>query len=571
MGGTDLALLFERESTELIRSLPVEGRVASVEFSPDGAELAVAAADTVYVFETNSGALLESIAKPSANVTVPLSARYSPAGEFLAVADVARIDIWNRPSAGAPRSIDAEIAWSADRMAFGPDASNLLVRTAEGVDRVDLSSGTTTSVYEAPTILHGAVATGPELIAAGDDAGRVLVWRGESALPVLETSLTGKVESMAFSQDGTLLAAASANQEGDLHVWEVATGIERLRQNLAPFLGEPFGGIGVRFHQAQDLVFANDGYRAFAFELDASEPIVSYGWGHAGYFSDAAVSPDQQWLASSARDKIIVWGRDDESVVSTISPPGVSGEVVFSPDSTLLYSTVQGTLFEWEPATGVLLRQTPELHRSMISDLDVSPDGAHLAAGVMANEFMILDAPTLEPTVRIPAPDSFASHVVFAPDSKAFVGVKNQREVAAWDVGSGAEIAAVSIEGDVGGILFAVGGTRLVVAARYSVRVYAWPDLELLHSLTRHEAVIFALLPVDDNHVLSFGGDNRRVVLWDIAGGRAISEGATDDSGVPRIALPPEMSVALLMPRANSLRTYCNSRQQPLTYFRPPR
>jgi hypothetical protein len=53
--------------------------------------------------------------------------------------------------------------------------------------------------------------------------------------------------------------------------------------------------------------------------------------------------------------------------------------------------------------------------------------------------------------------------------------------------------------------------------------------------------------------------------------GRAISEGAVDEGGVPRIALPSGMNVSFLIPRSGALRTYCNEVTQAPIYFPPVR
>ena len=567
LGGADLVLSFAATDGSVVDRYPVEGVVDSVEFSPDGAEVVVSAAGLVTRFEAAGGVERATLDKPSENVSVPLAVRYSPTGGSLAVADVQRVRLHPLPATESARDVDGDFAWSSDRIAFAPDGTSLFARTREGVARIDPANGAMTNPYVLATDFDGAVAAGANgLVAAGDQMGNVLVWQGSNTGPLLQATLTGHVDSMAFSPDGALVAASSADMEADLHVWEVATGVERVRQQLSVFLGELSSGMSVRFAPTGDVVFANDGYRLRGFRLSDGQDSVSYGWGHAGWFEDAAISPDSRLVVSSARDQVIVWNRADESVVSTLQPPGISGQVAFSPDSQKLYSTVQGTVFEWDPTSGMLLRQSAELHRSLITELAVSPDGTRLLAGIMANAYMMISAETLEPLFEIAVPDSFASVGAFSPDSSAFVGASSRDALAVWDATTGAELESAAVDPDFGAVLFSGDGSRVVAAARYDVHVYGWPGLTPLHTLTRHEAQIFKLLAIGDRYVMSFGGDNRRVVLWDVLAGRAVSEGEVDDSGVPRIALPEGLNVSLLTPRSGALRTYCNDSVEPPIY-----
>ncbi len=73
---------------------------------------------------------------------------------------------------------------------------------------------------------------------------------------------------------------------------------------------------------------------------------------------------------------------------------------------------------------------------------------------------------------------------------------------------------------------------------------------------------------------MTLGGDNSRVVLWDILAGVPVSEGVLDNDRIPRIGLPAGMNVALLTSRGNALRTYCTestSPETPLGSFDIPR
>ncbi len=579
VGGPDVVALFGAADGELVRRYELEGYVGSLEFSPDGGELAVAGPDTVYLFDTATAELRTSFEKPSENVFVPLAVRYSPAGDLLAVADVARVRIHSLPDAGVANDIDGSFSWASDRIDFADDGSGLLARVNEGVALVEPLSGVTSLPFEDGTFIHGAVASGPSGLVAEDGAGSIRVWQDDVFNAIQEIAFAGEADSLAFSRDGSLIAAAATDRDVGLHVWEVETGTQLLEQAIVGFLGDLLRGMSVRFGADNASVFVNNAYQGLGFALADPTTPTNYAWGHTDFFSDATISWNQQLLASSARDQVIVWNRADESIVTSMRPPGldseygISGEVAFSPDDSKLYSTAQGTLFEWDATTGELLRPAVQLHQSMISELAVSPDGTKIAVGVFGNEFMVIDSATLEPLFHVAVPDSFADLAAISPDSSVFAGQKNETQFAVWDAQSGEELGTAEVGSDLlGGVFFAAGGTRLVIAAGYDVFVYAWPGLELVHRLQRHTAAVYGLMKVsDDRYVMSFGGDNQRVVLWDIVTGQAFSEGSIDDAGVPRVALPEGLEVALVLRRESGLRTYCNGEAAPPLYFPPPR
>ncbi|HEY0463801.1 MAG TPA: hypothetical protein VGC79_06310, partial [Polyangiaceae bacterium] len=329
----------------------------------------------------------------------------------------------------------------------------------------------------------------------------------------------------------------------------------------------------VRFSQDGTQVLGNDAYQAHSFDVGTGQELKGYSWGHVGKWAVAAVSPDQRLLASAARDGIFVWERSSERIVSAWTAM-IHENLVFSSDSQRLYSTSSGVVFEWDPESGSLLRQSGELSRSSLSRLAISPDGKSLLTGVSGQEFFILSTATLEPTLRTPAVEWNIAYAVFSPDSASFVAGLSRDEIGVWDARSGALTASFKINTELGHTLFAAGGTRLVAEAGTDGLVFAWPELTLLHRLQRHTAALSLTLAVDDQHVMSFGGDEGRIVLWDISTGQPVSEGAMDYDFIPRIGLPAGMSIAVLKPSGNAFRIHCSQASPsgvPLSDFGVPR
>lgn len=582
IGGTDLALIFNSADGKILHRYLVDGGVRGVSFTPDGTKLAVGTPTQIQLFDVN----LETAI---ASVKVPVPDKGRQAEEFNAVVFAPDGASFATPVTGsnpvvrfysAAGQVLREIPvasppWGLNPFAFVPETSELLLLTETGVASISPTGSEATTLYPMPTVPL-AVATAPGgLIGVGSGAKdtNVWVWRRGETTPLLQKSITGGTGSVAFSSDGRLVAAANSFE---MHVWEVATGIERLSYNPKLDLDVISQyGVSLRFDASDDAVLLNDKFRIHSYRLGDATEGQGYGWGHDGLWTSAAISPDGSLLASAARDQVIVWKRSDESIVARLVPPGsvLSEEVTFSGDARRVYTTAAGTIYEWDLATGALLRSL-KLDISLIESLVTAPDGKMILAGLGAHEFVTVSTETLQPIAHAPALDTFALQAAFSADSSAFVGTINDHELGAWDARSGASLATADLgitSIQFSPIFFASRGTRVVTAAGDTVWVFSWPGLAPKYRLQSKGGIQALALLGDDRHVLSVA-DN--VVLWDIDRGQVVSEGSVDVNHVPRLALPQGMSASLLLVHDSALRLYCNALAKPndpVSFGPPPR
>ncbi|MEI9952997.1 MAG: WD40 repeat domain-containing protein [Pseudomonadota bacterium] len=571
VGGSDLALIFNGADGSLLHRYAVDGSVTGISFTPDGARLVIATSTQVQLFDVSSETALAQAESPHPDDDpVYLAVAVAADSTFATIANQ-HVRLYSADGRTLREVLLPGLRWSVNALSFVPETSELLVNTEKGVASILPSTGEWTMLHPLEKGSR-AVATAPGgLIAASDEDGHVWVWRRGETAPLLQKSVPNWMSSIAISSDGRLLAAGN-NLEW--HVWEIQTGVERpncypgFTSSNAPPLGSRLG-----FNAANDAVLFTDAYRVHSCRLSDATEGLGYGWGHADWFESAAVSPDQNLFASSARDQVIVWKRADESIVTRLVPPGLglSGQVTFSADSRRVYSSAAGTVHEWDIASGTLLRSL-QLDISAITTLSAAPDGKTILAGLIDHEFVTISTETFQPIAHVPAPESFAMQGVFSPDSSAFVTTVIPNQIGAWDAQSGVQLSSATIDAglEYNQIFFAAGGTRVVAAANETVWVYAWPGLATKFRLPQGSYSIETLAPMgDDHHFLSLSGD---AVLWDINQGKAVSRGTIDANGVPRIALPKGMSASLLMVRDASLRLYCNDLAKPgdpLGYVQP--
>jgi WD40 repeat protein len=208
-GGDDAVRLWDVATLTQVGSLtgPADA-VAGVAFSPGGHALASADADgTVDLWD------IAAPPQPGSKAAAVVVSAPSPGGA-LATADQGRaIDLWDSPSA-VGRPLPAPGGASIPSMAFSPDGRILAV--APPGDQIALWN--TRTRREIGTLFAPAPLTsvayrpraGAAVVAAGSSDGYVFVWGPVNAPPVqLGGGQQARVNSLAFSPDGTLLAAGS--------------------------------------------------------------------------------------------------------------------------------------------------------------------------------------------------------------------------------------------------------------------------------------------------------------------------------------------------------------------------
>ncbi|MCP4870498.1 MAG: WD40 repeat domain-containing protein [Proteobacteria bacterium] len=182
-----------------------------------------------------------------------------------------------------------------------------------------------------------AVSADGKLLATGAWDGTVRLWEAGSGelLHVLPDSMTEDIEGIAFSPDGTAVAAVSRNSNGG--VWDVATGERKFE---------------LRLHE------------------DSCESVV---W-----------SPDGTLLATGAWDGTVrLWDAATGAKALVIEDAHTEGifALAFSPAGTHIASGAQeGTTKLWDIGTGVLSREFPP-HDASVYSIAFSPDGTRLATG----------------------------------------------------------------------------------------------------------------------------------------------------------------------------------------------
>ncbi|HUF70685.1 MAG TPA: CHAT domain-containing protein, partial [Longimicrobiales bacterium] len=439
--------------------------------------LAVEAVRTDPTFEA-SNALLGALLRPPMRLLRSLTpgfrvfdVAFHPNDSILAGAvDDGTVRLWdvtNRVPVGEPMTGHDN---GVTAVAFSPDGSVLASGGFDGTIRLwDVGSRQPVGT---PLMGHPGyvlrVVFSPEgrVLASGNADGVVQLWEMSTGHRLGEPLLghAGDVEALAFSSDGLILASADA--EGLIQLWDVPTGMPIGGHAQA----HQFAVLFLEFSRNDSLLisFGSDGYGRL-WEVPALTPTGQPVSWESGFVTS---------VTAHTRGALVAFGTSEgevgfldglfRQVIGTRRPHAASvTRLAFTADTSLMVSgSLDGTLGLWDLAQALPGRDLAGLPFGA-STLDVSTDGAWLAAGSRAGTVRLWNSATDEP-IDLRSPIDFATMAVdssepyalteevlaiaFSPDASLLVAGSNDGTVRLWDATSFPAASAPVEWTDTGGI-----------------------------------------------------------------------------------------------------------------------
>ena len=298
--------------------------------------------------------------------------------------------------------------------------------------------------------------------------------------PYLITTLEGRssyVSSVAFSQDGTILAAGSV--DSTVVLWDVHT-----REQIAVLEGHTARVWTVSFSPDGSILAAGSQDGTIVFWDVATRKVILPVERHSNYVTEVAFSPDGKTLAAVGLgdDTVKLWDVTTREEIGTLQmPTDLVSSMAFSPDGKTLAATSEGAILLWDAAT---LGEIVTLwHSKHVNAVAFSPDGATLAASVPGESAIVLwDMATHREISTIQGDWNWANSVAFSPDGSTLAsGTAGGTVVMHNVVTEEMEQAFPHAAGGVTSVDFSPGGATLA-ASSTDGRVELWDTSEWLRA-----------------------------------------------------------------------------------------
>jgi WD40 repeat protein/DNA-binding SARP family transcriptional activator len=366
VGGFDGTVRFVdlRTGSARLATSSLAGTVNSVAFSPDGRSLATGTQEgTVVVWDVRSGTIVDRL---TGHATRVLGVAFGPDGQTLYSCSLdGAIFVWD---IGQTRRFG---------LSFGRSSGPLLVT---GPDERSI----------APPL-----AVSPDGRHFADRLGRTRVGIFDTSTAKLRTAFDvrtgGDIGALAWSKDGLL---AVSGDEGHVQLWDVSG---------SPRLMHALHGLGsiTRYPEAvTTLAFSPDGSLLAAGDVNHTAPAVQWRYGttavwdvasgrllwqqrsRRGWVNTVTFSPDGKALAAGDESGVAaVYEARTGRVSRKIRTEGGSGytSLAYEPDGTLATGSWPGIVQLWTPATGHEVGKPTAATPAPVSSIDFDPTGSTFA------------------------------------------------------------------------------------------------------------------------------------------------------------------------------------------------
>ena len=367
-------------------------------------------------------------------------------------------------------------------------------------------------------------------LATGSESGVIQIWDLGVEPPVARLRLQGgsEINALAFTADGTRLAAATAR--GEITIWNAETG-----DVVTPTWQAHDGGIESLDFNPHDTLLVSGGFDdgvVTGWDPTSGKPRGEFLRNY-GRVAAIKFTPDGQTLAISAGGQVFFWDTVNYVPLRTldlgeeVGDAAVGIELAMSADGKILAAAdTEGTIRQWQIDTGAPLGSPIVSGQRPVYGMALNSDGSLLATGGAESDVRLWSTDTQPPRL-FQTPNghlSFPQALAFSPDNVTIATGDEDGAVFLWDSQNGDPIGErLRTQAEaIWALAFNHDGSLLASASEDGT-VQLWdPRTGLAASplLGGHELEpVQALAFSPAGNWLATGGSNSAVRLWHLTDG----------------------------------------------------
>ncbi len=336
---------------------------------------------------------------------------------------------------------------------------------------------------------------GRQIASAGADHTVKLWDAGTGVLARTLEGLNARVFRVAYSPDGTRLAAVSGEigKPGRIILWNVQTGETVYSLPTA-------NGINAK------LVFSHDGQR------------IAVSSGDAGPRSEVQIRD-----ASTGADQHKIDVAPEQADDLAFSPDDTELAAAFGSNQLFASNRKFGEIRVWNSATGKLLFVLGG-HGAPLLTVDWSPDGKRIASGGWDHVVKVWDVKTRLVLHTLRGHRDGIYDVAFSHDGRRLVSASNDASAKIWDPVTGEEVLTLrGHRSALNGVAFSPDDRRLVTTSDDgTVKIWDAGAEQASLPLRSHQAQVNSVeFHPDGRHLLSASSD-MTLKVWDARVGRLV-------------------------------------------------